>query len=386
MAKEKGWTLHARLTRRCNAQCDYCSSFREGETGAMNVDEYRKSLDFIARLLNDPRMGVNTKERTLVIQYVGGEVLTIPAIQMRQIVLTGRQWGVGAGFKGVIDGVQSNLIGPPDRIAALNNLFGARISTSVEHTGLQRKINGSGQKYIELHQHGRSRLARRGVVPARIFVVDRKGLPDVDTEIELAMKAKADIRLRPVFEGGSDIDSADVSDMATVFAKTTRDWLLTGEARLEPAYQLLTSRLDLENTSGACPYCNQCTTRSLNLDPNGDLFLCLDFSDANHKKIGNALTGEFDWSVLESLGSRSKRLPDGCLSCPWVASCRGGCMLESWAAYGSLEAKTPLCEVWKSMFAEIDLAIEKHGAEALVAWIKKMDAHYQERTMAAIHG
>ena len=40
-------TLHIRLTKHCNADCSYCSSWQESPDARLTPEDLRKSIDFI---------------------------------------------------------------------------------------------------------------------------------------------------------------------------------------------------------------------------------------------------------------------------------------------------------------------------------------------------
>lgn len=373
--ERKDFTLHVRLTRRCNADCDYCSS-RSADDRRMTPEEYRQSLLFIRDLMQNSTVGAG-KGWSLTIQYVGGEVLTIPQADLYEIVESGREI-MAPLFDTVIDGVQSNLVATPDKITFLNTLFGHRIGTSIDPYTGQRKLNGSSSRYQQTVKVSLDTLLRRrNFVPPAIFVVDEKGLPFVEQVIRDAENAGQSLRLRPVFTGGSDVRHADIGALETSFGRAARQWLATGKTPVEPFREMAEARINslapLPNKyTHACPFSEDCAGHSFNLDANGDIYLCLDMADANQMRLGNALKGEFDISRFAEIYSRRSQLSPYCTNCKWVDACRGGCPSEGLSAEGHINGKTMLCKVWKAIYAEIDKAIEAKGVDNFRHWLEVM--------------
>lgn len=365
------FTLHVRLTRRCNADCEYCSS-RSDQKGYMTADEFRRSAEYILDLLRSPQFGGVHRNGQIHIQYVGGEILTIPKRALREIVSVGREVFSGY-FSQVVDGTQSNLVGPPDRISNLQALFGNRISTSIDSFGNKRTINGSADLYRSFIHISLEQLKRRSFKPAAIVVVDKDSLPHLESEIAISEKVGRSMRLRPVFHGGSEVSPADSGEMAKTFGHACESWLMNGRISVDPFMQLLLLRLgeddgQLSTESSGCPFSDNCAHESLNLDPDGSLYTCLDMADAGLMSLGNALTRQFDWDAHQGVANRQNNLHADCQQCQWKVSCRGGCTMEAIVHSGKINGKTPLCEVWKSCFTVIDAAIERHGATNVRSW------------------
>lgn len=365
------FTLHVRLTRRCNADCAYCSS-RSDHKGYMTASEYRRSAEYILELLENPSFGGIHRNGQIHIQYIGGEILTIPKRQLREIVTVGREVFSGY-FSHVVDGTQSNLVGPPDRISNLQALFGKRISTSIDSFGNKRTLNGSAELYRKTIRISLDSLKRRSFNPAAIVVVDQDSLPYLDSEIAVSEEAGRPMRLRPVFHGGSPISPAEPSAMAERFGKACSSWLMNSRISVDPFMQLLLLRLaEVDGGAGTqssgCPFSDNCAHESLNLDPDGSLYVCLDMADAGLMPLGNALAREFDWGIHQGIAKRYGNLHPDCQACQWRVSCRGGCTMEAIQHSGQIDGKTPLCGTWQSCFSAIDDAIARHGPANVRAW------------------
>lgn len=311
--------------------------------------------------------------QALSVQYVGGEVLTVPQAHLQEIVVRAREI-FSEVFDHVRDGVQSNLIGSPARISHLVSLFGDRVGTSVDHFGEQRTLAGSAQKYRTIAISSIDRVRRRSVNVPGIFVVDKQGLSRTFDEYMIARTKGYGLTLRAVFNGGRGVNEADPLEIANEYVRVFDDWAMTGRYGVEPFRHLLVqrlgelgARLGHENMQG-CPFQSNCADASLNLDPNGDLYICLDTSDSSQMQLGNALTDEFDDRLFEMIRDRSNHLDSTCVSCDYVASCAGGCMSEAYHLTGSPFGKTGLCVVWKRVFERIDALVSLHGLAAVAKW------------------
>jgi len=272
------FTLHVRMTKNCNADCSYCSSWQEAPDRYMTPEAYAKAVDFIAeRVL--PLMGWQPGQGGhLSIQYVGGEILLVPKVSLRRSVFMARD-RFGAMFDVVTDGCQTNLIGASDKIAALQTLFGHRLSTSVDHHGSQRTVKGSPELYRAMFAKSRAELKRRrGLNAPAIFVVDGEGADNALSELEIAEREGYDLTFRAVFHGGRNIGAASIPELTELYSEIFDRWAMRGSTMIQPHYQLLTTRLaerandpDLYRANYGCPFQKNCAFVSLNLDPNGDL-------------------------------------------------------------------------------------------------------------------
>jgi radical SAM protein with 4Fe4S-binding SPASM domain len=366
------FVLHVRLTKRCNADCAYCSSWSRAAE-AMTPEAYAKALDFLVEGVF-PRIGVGGGH--VSVQYVGGELLTIPPPVLAECVETARA-RLAAVFDSVRDGAQSNLIGSAARVVALDALFGGRLGSSVDSFGAARTVKGSPELYREMADASRAELRRRRkTAPSSIFVVDAAGLPRVPDEIARAEEGGYGLVLRPVFRGGKDVAAAAPEDIAAAFAAAFEAWAMRSTVSVEPFSHLLAARLRSVGADAAlpdyvdagCPFQENCAEVSLDLEPDGTLYVCLDMADSGQHPLGNALEGRFDAAAWQALADR-RRVAEGCRACRWFRECRGGCMSEAVHATGSPYGKTALCGVWKALFSKIDSLLEARGAVAVAAWV-----------------
>jgi len=369
----KRFTLHIRMTKKCNADCSYCSSWQHQPITYMGIQEFKDSIDYIIKDVL-PLYGFDgVEESSISLQYVGGEIAIVPKKILYPCVFYARE-RFSSIFSSVTDGVQSNLIGSEKRINSISTLFGKRIGTSVDNLGHSRTVAGSPEKYREILEKNISLLNKRRIVPGRIFVVDGEGLKNVEYEISKANEGGYNLTLRPVFHGGREINVAPIEELCESFGKLFDDWVMKSNISIEPFHQLLNERLyekTLDNDLAfrfGCPFQTDCATVSLNLEPDGDLFVCLDMADSNQNKLGNAINREFDSELWKKLNLRKEHLDSSCKSCAYLKSCQGGCMSEAIHSTKSIYGKTDLCPLWKTIFSKIDRVIDVEGVERVKNW------------------
>ena len=368
------FTLHVRMTKKCNADCSYCSSWQENPISYMSPKDFKSSIDFIVEEVL-PLYGFKYNQNSAVsIQYVGGEIATLPKKILYESVFYARD-KFATIFGRVRDGVQSNLIASERKVSYLATLFGNNMGTSVDTRGSVRTVAGSPEKYREILNKNLVFLKnRRNINPGRIFVVDNVGISNAVHEFDLANSGGYNLVYRPVFHGGKEVGAASIDDLISVFENIFDKWVLNSSISIEPFHQLLVERLrefdESENLQFhfGCPFQTDCANVSLDLEPDGELYVCLDMADSGQLPLGNAITREFNSELHSQLARRGEKLESDCYSCKWYNACHGGCMSEAIHSTGSMYGKTELCPLWKAIFSRIDASIEEHGVKTLVNW------------------
>jgi radical SAM additional 4Fe4S-binding domain len=362
-------TIHARLLKGCNADCSYCSSWEEDPAIRIAPEDFLKAIKFIVDEVV-PVMGCGGAGSTVSVQYVGGEILLVPKAELREIVYGTRDILQGH-FGTVIDGVQSNLIASERRILDLDTLFGGHIGTSVDGKGSQRTVAGSADAYRRIFERSRAILStRRHRNPGAIFVVDKHGIPNLSDEIRAANAKNYPLVLRPVFSGGRDVDSATVPELVAAMTTAFDQWVMQSSASVEPFMHLLNKRLYAQSVvGGVCPFQRDCAQVSINIEPDGTLYTCLDMADSKQVPFGNALMGVFERETWAALAARRDNIDPKCQSCPWFEACQGGCMSEAIHHTGSIYGRSDLCAVWTALFKRIDAAIDLHGRQEVARWV-----------------
>jgi radical SAM protein with 4Fe4S-binding SPASM domain len=375
--KPNPFTLHIRLTKACNAGCTYCSSWQENPDKFMNADSVIQSLQFITKQWDWYSITPNY----LTIEYVGGEILLVPPKELEKIVFSVRDFFKARNIK-VRDGAQTNLIGSAERVTRLNNLFEGRIGTSIDNTTNQRLLGGSSSKYRTFFIQSENNLVsseKRSRVPA-VFTMDKHSIKGVGKEINLAVRNKRNLTVRPIFSGGSDVENISSEEVTEAMLESLYLWFMKMPIILEPHFSLLKKRLmshegrPITGSLDLCPFQSTCAIRSLSIEPNGDLYICQEMADAGAGKLGNALKGDWDHELFEIISSRPSHLPADCKACPYLDVCQGGCMLQSIQSGRGYFGKSDYCETWKALFASIDYLIHYTDRPSLNRWIDYLEA------------
>lgn len=374
-------TFHIRLTKKCNADCSYCSSFEHKNTNLMSIEDLKKSINYLKKIIIDKKIG--GKRKHLTVQYVGGEVLIVPQDYLKEFTEIVKN-NLTTLFDSFSHGVQSNLIASHAKVEKLFEIFDGNVGTSFDNHTNQRTIKQNESSYKKIFFDNFSHIKRKyGTNLPGIIVVDKKMYPFVDKEIEIAEKNKTNLTLRPVFQGGSSIDSINEDMLTPLYEKSFDSWFMKKNIIIEPFFSLLVKRLNnkknnikkLINYSG-CPFQHNCATSSINLEPNGSIYVCLDMADSKHYSIGNAILGTFDEDTFNMLNQRSEKLSSDCISCDYFKECQGGCMNEAIEHTGDVFGKTQYCQTWKAVFRKIDLGIEHFGISSTESWLSKIDKNY----------
>lgn len=335
----------------------------------MSSQDFARAIDWIGDTVF-PRIGISRRHH-LTIEYLGGEVLLIPPHELAANVAHARQ-SLSTKVGHIRDGAQSNLIGSPERVTALADLFEGRIGTSWDKHSGQRHIHGNPELYNAiLNRSLRTLHTNRRLKPGRVIVVDAQTAPHITTEVQCAAAEGYDLVLRPAFQGGSTgVDFATLDTLKSAFQEAYTAWLNTGRTQRVEPFSTLYERQQAHHNQQyhiggqGCPFQADCAFRSLSLDPDGALYICQEMADSGHFPLGNALQQRFEEDTWKRLAQRQQHLDQSCQKCPWKQSCGGGCMNEAIHRFGDPFAKTELCSVWTALFRAIDATIleDTHAA------------------------
>lgn len=376
-ANQDSFTLHLRITKKCNADCSYCSSFENQTKDLMSLPEVEKSILFIKNLIEKYQLG--GLKKSLTVQYIGGELLTVPIDYLKSFCSIVENT-LSPLFNHFKQGCQTNLLGSQQRIDDLLELFEGNLGTSLDTFTNQRTLGKSPEKYKTFFLKNLSYTKKHtGKNLPSIVVVDQKMAPFIEQQIQYAQEKNMHITLRPVFSGGMPIESVNDNSLQTIFVTTFKKWFMNSPVAIEPLFSLTEKRLlkhlnqsqYLSSISG-CAFQHNCATSSLNMEPDGTLYVCLDMADSKHYPLGNALLEKIDEETLNLLMSRSEKLNNDCVNCDYFNECQGGCMNEAIEQNNDVFGKTNYCVIWKSLFALIDENINNYGAQNVQTWINSL--------------
>jgi radical SAM protein with 4Fe4S-binding SPASM domain len=374
LKKQTPLTLHMRMTKACNADCSYCSSWQESPDNRMSFNDFKESIDQTILLTKKLNLGTTH----VCLQYIGGEILTYSMEELTRCVEYARATFISHGYI-VLDGVQSNLIGSNRRVKGLFKLFQGRVGTSIDSFSGARTVNGSKDQYDLIFSTRDTEVHNGiGLTPA-VYTFDASMLDNVMKEFQKAEKDRRNLTVKGVFLGGKEVDKLSPEIYERVMIELLSEWFLNSKVILEPFFSLLQKHLlnnhqvDGVDASESCHFQSNCASRSMNIEPNGDLYVCQDLADKGVGRLGNLLNNEFDIDEWEKINKRSENLNSDCLECDFLKSCRSGCMVDAIESGAGLYGKSPYCSLWKSTFRFFDLKIEKEGISNVVRWAKRLN-------------
>lgn len=369
------FTLHVRLTKACNADCSYCSSWQENPSEQMSPGEYEKSIIYIIKKWKE----LDIKVDYLTIEYVGGEILLIPKSKLTAIVKIAREIFGKHGIK-VYDGAQSNLIGSPSRVEYLFDLFEGRVGTSIDQVTDQRTFGGSPQKYRVFMMKSEENIVSKGYshVPA-VFTMDGKSIQHTQKQINMAEDQGRNITIRPVFQGGCNIEPVTTSQVTEAMVLALDNWFLKQNIIIEPVNSLL--RKILQSNYGYfssvdmsfCSFQANCAVKSMSLEPNGDLYICQEMADAGLGLLGNSINQTWNHDIWSSIDKRPGKLDISCRTCKFFQACQGGCMLQAIQDGNEMYGKPQLCSTWKALFYRMEELISLHGESKTKTWLESLN-------------
>ena len=228
-------TLHIRLTKHCNADCSYCSSWQESPDARLTPADLRKSIDFILDSAPD-KLGVSFTHVTA--QFLGGEIAMVPAAELDAHIEVVKSACAERGLICVF-GAQSNLILSQRNAARLYDQFEGRLGTSIDLSTSTRTIKGDPEKYRVIWKSADTYLRKNRSTPGAIYVVEPDNSADAILHLREAARSRRAITFRPIFKGGIDsvhLNSAEQFQASMV--ELFDEWFLRMPVIAEPFFQL----------------------------------------------------------------------------------------------------------------------------------------------------
>lgn len=379
-------TLHIRLTKHCNADCSYCSSWQESPDERLSPAALRRSLNFI---LDTAPVALGVSFTHVTAQFLGGEIAMVPSVELDEHIQVVKAICAERDL-GCIYGAQTNLIVSQRNAVRLYDQFEGRLGTSIDFTSGTRTIKGDADKYRVIWKSADTYLKQHRSTPGAIYVVEPESSADALLHLREAARSRRVITFRPIFKGGIESVQLNTAEQfKVVMVELFDEWFLRLPVIAEPFFQLCEARLsELSGLSRvqatACAFQSDCTRKSVNIEPNGDLYVCLEMADAGLAPIGNAVRGEWYSDSLNAYASRSANIPQSCRECPYLKSCHGGCMYESIAQGQGILGKSHHCSTWKAIFKRIDNAVADQGAEHVHEWLHRLATRHENARSVGI--
>ena len=365
--------LMFRLTKRCNARCEYCSTDTT-QLAYIDLVEVEKCLTGVVMYVEE-NLPQSANSIDLTICLLGGELSTLPVAYLKKVKdLMLRKMAL---FKSITIGMQTNLIMSTSKLDNIHVLFDGKIGTSVDNFTNSRTLNGCPDKYRTILRRNILHLKEnhKASIGACYVVIGDK-LSDVEKEVDKANNDKYSLKLiigRKNSSGFKSNDSGNLIELEALYLKLLNDWFMKSSIAIDPFLYMLNRKIDLISGNGltcfeSCNHTNKCHEVGLCIEPNGDYYYCQELADLNTLKLGNFLSGEFNCNVKDLSLFREVNIMSNCSSCLHFQSCKGGCMAYSLDQGYGATSKDPYCSIYNALFERIDELINQSNYKDLIKW------------------
>lgn len=373
--RQQAFTVQYRMTSQCNAHCAYClNAFNRGER--MSEADFQHSIRFLIEQYLPTLISTSTP---IELEYVGGEISVLPFDQFQRCVDYARGQFRAAGYR-YQDGCQSNFVGNPLVLKKIWALFKGNVTTTVDSFSDQRQLFGSADRYRSRFSRNIAQVCSQSQTHAPkgvVFVIDKKTIEFAQEEALIAMKKGYSIGLYPAYQAVNPVEMVDPETLGDVLIAIADKWILQSNTPIEPLAHLLrmvvTNDVQWAGKGDSCPFCHQCATRSICVETNGDLYVCMDLSQTKHYRIGNALTNSFDLDVIRTLNQRPIRLSTNCRNCRFVQFCKGGCLNHALQNGMDINSPAYFCKTWKKLLTHFEEVIQSQGAYRVATWLSQQE-------------
>jgi uncharacterized protein len=360
-------------TAECNVACDYC--FERKNPHRLTL----AAVPLLTQQLLDhlEQEGIDECE----VYWQGGEAMIMGPSWFTE---AGRLMDTAAAARGrsFKHYLQTNLVSySPAWNGVLRTMFGGSLGTSMDYPNVHRKLFAGGAEAYTRVWTERLREARAAGIEVGVIAVLHRGSLEAGPERfyryfteELGLK---NFQVNTPFPGGpaKAVEAGfdlDQSELARFLAGLFDLWMERGHDRgvaLGPFDALI------HHFTGAparlpCIWKENCSNQFISVDSKGTVAQCDCWVTSYPEYFFGNLFG--DGSLAEMLRTSSARLQfierprylvehEDCLQCRYLSICHGGCPVRTYSALGTLLAKDPYCEVYKSVFGRA----EAHGRALL---------------------
>jgi radical SAM protein with 4Fe4S-binding SPASM domain len=379
------YTVIAKPTKACNADCSYCSSPPD-DANSWTIEDFKLIFD---------RVSGNLSEECYWIWH-GGEPMLQGADFYRQAYSYAIKTKPNIKFS-----MQTNILLYKSKLwkDIFKNIFEGRVSTSFDPDVNLRTIKGDAEKYERQFKKKLSELLDDGFEPLVISVFNQKNAEKMQEMYDWANSSRGrtfHIRFNYQYPAGRASELGDIMSpetYGTQLLSIYNKWIIDRPAfDVVPMSQMMVKVIGKDVNQ--CPWTNSCGGKFLSIEPNGDLYNCGDFADLGDEKyrFGNVRDLTLNGTKKESIvgfvrkGDPSKygveimstpaavsmiqrrvNLPSDCFSCRHYAECQGGCMRDAELYGRGLGGKFYYCASWKMVFDRIKESILSGEADGLLS-------------------
>lgn len=364
-------------TLECNVACDYC--FEEKSKVRLSASQVplltERLLDHMAE-----RGSVEAQ-----VYWQGGEVMLLGPTWFER---AGDVMGTMAAARGLRfrHHLQTNLIGWSARWhGVVKSMFGSVLGTSMDYPNAHRRLkNGSTDQYTALWLRAVADARAAGISAGCIAVLHKATLeagPEPFYDFYTETAGLTELQVNMPFPGGPGEggDTLAPVPLAAFLAGLMDVWMTRGYdrgVRFDPFNELLNA-FSGRPARLPCIWQQNCANEFISIDARGESALCDCWvTSYPEHAFGNAFASS---SLSEMLGAsaardrfleRPEQLMDheSCGTCPWLSMCHGGCPVRTFTALGTVFAKDPYCEAYKTLFAharQIASAVARQARRSL---------------------
>lgn len=379
------YTVIAKPTKACNADCSYCSSPPD-DAEAWSVSDFQVIFDRIAPRLADEAVWI----------WHGGE----PMLQSPEFYRACRAHVDSSIRPNVKFSIQSNLLlYKSSRWRDIfEHIFEGSISTSFDPDEKNRTIKGDAATYSRTFYRKLEEVCEDGFSPLVIGTYSEDTAPLMDVMYERAMASSRpfNIRFNYRYPAGRALGEGAVISPETYgrrLIELYNRWMSDRpDFYITPLNQMFLKVIGSDVNQ--CPWTKACGGRFIGIEPNGDAYNCGEFADLQDERyrFGNLKAGtlagstseqivrfiqpapsskNFADALLQTPGARAMRrrqydLPMDCKSCRHFDECEGGCMRDAELYGRGLGGKFFYCASWKMVFDRIKSSVLSGEADWLI--------------------
>lgn len=379
------YTVIAKPTKACNADCSYCSSPPD-DASSWSLSDFKYIFDRISNELAESCHWI----------WHGGE----PMLQGPQFYRDAYEYAIQKKPH-IKFSMQTNILLYKTKLwkDVFSRIFEGRISTSFDPDVTQRTIKGNAEKYEHQFRRKLDEVTSDGFEPLVISVFKEENAYKMLDMYNWAMSSRGKtFHLRYNYQypagranGHGEIISPKTyaNNLLAIYEK----WIVDRPPfDVVPMSQMLLKVIGKDVDQ--CPWTNSCGGKFISIEPNGDLYNCGDFADLGEERFrfGNirdlTLSGakkenvigfvrrsseaEFSSAIFNtpaavSMIQRRVNLPGDCFTCRHYAECQGGCMRDSELYGRGLGGKFFYCESWKMVFDRLKESIKTGEADGILS-------------------
>lgn len=341
------------LTERCNLRCTYCFAEVDNRKKLMGEDMAEKILKKVLELPVD----------RLMVEFSGGEVF----LNYDTFKYSINYLNANKGEKTIQFSAQTNAILLTEEIISFCKDNQVHLSLTLdgpERIHNAQRIDWGGKGSYRKVLQSIALLQKHNVPFGVIGVVTRHSIGAAEEMMEhYSSLGISSVKLNHCTPQGyskevwNDIGIDGSAYLS--FIKQVYSWILSNKAKtrefnIESYFLNILSRTSQYR-------CTRTTCKAgsefLVFDPEGGIFPCPRYKHNPETRLGNIndITGSVDQlykknALIEGIDNRNVNTISLCKTCMWKNACRGGCSLETYEAFHTLDRESGICSFFKGIY------------------------------------